>query len=132
MKTLLKLFAIAGMSIAVTTAANAIELTCSKPTIYVGQQSKNANDTVVQVDVRHTSAGWQVHHRLGGGLIASRSTVTTRTATSVPISASLFIEARQRSNQCHQWQRCDAQRKRRATHGDHDARHRGKYNSYYR
>jgi|SRR6516162_1017341 clan AA aspartic protease (TIGR02281 family) len=72
MKTLLKLFAIAGMSIAVTTAANAIELTCSKPTIYVGQQSKNANDTVVQVDVRHTSAGWQVHHRLGGGLIAER------------------------------------------------------------
>jgi clan AA aspartic protease (TIGR02281 family) len=77
MKSLLKPLAIAAMSIAamsiaVTTAANAIELMCSKPTIYVGQQSKNANDTVVQVDVRHTSAGWQVHHRLGGGLIAER------------------------------------------------------------
>jgi clan AA aspartic protease (TIGR02281 family) len=70
--TLLKPLAIAAMSIAATTLANAIELTCSKPTIYVGEQSKDAKDTVVQINVRHMREGWQVHHRLGNGLIAER------------------------------------------------------------
>jgi clan AA aspartic protease (TIGR02281 family) len=72
MNKMLKPLAIAAISIASTTAANAIELTCSRPIIYVGQQSKDAKDTVVQVDVRHTSAGWQVRHRLANGLIAER------------------------------------------------------------
>ena len=72
MNTLLKPLAIAALSIAATTSANAIELMCSKPIIYVGQQSKDAKDTVVLVDVRHTREGWQVHHRLGNGLIAER------------------------------------------------------------
>lgn len=73
MKKLLLLPAAATAFVAVCTSANAIDLTCSKPMLYVGTQSRDAKDTVIGVEVHHDrGAGWQVHHRLGSGLIAER------------------------------------------------------------
>jgi gag-polyprotein putative aspartyl protease len=73
MNKMLKPLAIAAMSIAMLTPANAIELTCGTPRIYVGQQSHDAKDTVTNIDVKYVPRiGWQVHHRMGNGLIAER------------------------------------------------------------
>jgi len=68
-----KLLLAATAFVAVCTSANAVDLTCSKPMLYVGTQSRDAKDTVIGVAVHHDrGSGWQVHHRLGSGLIAER------------------------------------------------------------
>jgi gag-polyprotein putative aspartyl protease len=64
--TLLKALAVATMLIA-PQVASAVELTCSAPIVYVGQQSRDAHDTVVGVDVYYLNGEWQVRHRMGNG-----------------------------------------------------------------
>jgi predicted aspartyl protease len=58
--------------VALSTAANAVDLTCGAPQIYIGHQSKDAKDTVMSVNVQYDQSGWQVHHRMGNGLVAQR------------------------------------------------------------
>jgi clan AA aspartic protease (TIGR02281 family) len=52
-----------------TTAQAAAEITCGTPLVYVGQQSRDASDTVVGVDVYHSTDNreWQVRHRMANG-----------------------------------------------------------------
>jgi clan AA aspartic protease (TIGR02281 family) len=64
---ILKPLAIAGLFTIAATMAHAMELTCSAPVIYVGQQSRDAHDTVVGVDVLYSNGEWQVRHRMGNG-----------------------------------------------------------------
>src|SRR5262245_1544421 len=71
MKSLLKSLAIATMLIA-PQVASAVELTCSAPIVYVGQQSRDAHDTVVGVDVYYSNGEWQVRHRMGNGSEVNR------------------------------------------------------------
>src|SRR5262245_391553 len=71
MKSLLKSLAIATMLIA-PQVASAMELTCSAPIVYVGQQSRDAHDTVVGVDVYYSNGEWQVRHRMGNGSEVNR------------------------------------------------------------
>jgi clan AA aspartic protease (TIGR02281 family) len=71
MKSLLKSLAIATMLIA-PQVASGMELTCSGPIVYVGQQSRDAHDTVVGVDVYYANGEWQVRHRMGNGSEVNR------------------------------------------------------------
>src|SRR5262249_12566900 len=71
MKSLLKSLATATMLIA-PQVASAVELTCSAPIVYVGQQSRDAHDTVVGVDVYYSNGEWQVRHRMGNGSEVNR------------------------------------------------------------
>jgi hypothetical protein len=52
-----------------TTAQAAAEISCGTPLVYVGQQSRDASDTVVGVDVYHSTDNreWQVRHRMANG-----------------------------------------------------------------
>jgi clan AA aspartic protease (TIGR02281 family) len=68
---LLKPLAVATMLIA-PQVASAVELTCSAPIVYVGQQSRDAHDTVVGVDVYYSNGEWQVRHRMGNGSEVNR------------------------------------------------------------
>jgi predicted aspartyl protease len=70
----MKKFLLAGVALAaLVPSANATDWVCGQPTIYVGKQSKDAKDTVVEITIhRDNQDGWQVHHRLGNGLIAER------------------------------------------------------------
>jgi predicted aspartyl protease len=54
-------------------AAHATELVCSAPQFLIGQQSKDPQDTVNRVEIRHASNSheWQVSHRfLNGSMVA--------------------------------------------------------------
>jgi hypothetical protein len=56
---------------------------CSKPVVFFGEQSKSGKDTVYEVRVRwQVEDGWEVHHRLGTGLVAEREFQYTMRDTS--------------------------------------------------
>jgi clan AA aspartic protease (TIGR02281 family) len=54
--------------------ANATDLACSTPQFLVGQESKDPQDTVNRIEVRHSSNSpeWQVHHRFQNGTMVMR------------------------------------------------------------
>ena len=74
MNTLLKSIAVATLSATVLTpiAADALELTCGAPVIHIGQQSKDAHDTVIGVDVYYSNGEWQVRHLMGNSSEVNR------------------------------------------------------------
>jgi hypothetical protein len=54
-------------------AAHATDLVCSAPQFLIGQQSKDPQDTVNRIEIRHASNSheWQVsHHFLNGSMVA--------------------------------------------------------------
>src|SRR4029077_12830690 len=54
-------------------AAHATDLVCSAPQFLIGQQSKDPQDTVNRIEIRHASNSheWQVSHRfLNGSMVA--------------------------------------------------------------
>jgi clan AA aspartic protease (TIGR02281 family) len=74
MNTLLKSIAVATLSATVLTpiAADALELTCGAPVIHIGQQSKDAHDTVIGIDVYYSNGEWQVRHLMGNSSEVNR------------------------------------------------------------
>ena len=54
--------------------ANATDLACSTPQFLLGQESKDPQDTVNRIEVRHSSNSpeWQVHHRFQNGTMVMR------------------------------------------------------------
>jgi clan AA aspartic protease (TIGR02281 family) len=58
--------------LALGSAANATDFTCSQTQFLVGQQSRDAQDTVTRTEVRYASNNWQVNHWLGNGVVKMR------------------------------------------------------------
>jgi clan AA aspartic protease (TIGR02281 family) len=69
-----KLLLATAMLAALGGAAHATDLVCSAPQVLLGQQSKDAQDTVTRIEIRHASNSheWQVNHRFLNGSMVER------------------------------------------------------------
>ena len=66
--------------------ANATDFVCSAPQFAVGQQSRDKQDTVDGIEIRHASNSpeWQVHHRFQNGTMVMREEQYAMTDASNP------------------------------------------------